>query len=321
MKPEHFLVTGAQGCIGAWVLKNLVESRHDVTAYDLDDRATRVSLLLTSGALRRIDFVCGDIIDTGTLNELMDKKPITRVIHLAALMTPDCKANPIHGAAVNVLGTLNVFEAVKGHKEQVKAIIYASSAAVLGPDEEYESSPVPDSARVLPSTLYGVFKRTNENCARIYWEEEGIHSAGLRPGVVYGPGRDRGLSAGPTLAVEAALLGQEYEIGFGGKANMQFVDDVAKAFVACALKPPKGAPAYNMNGQVLEVDQMIRVMEELVPSAKGKITHRRDQIIRMASSVSDRSLQNLIGPSEPTRFRDGIEQTAAFFRRVHNLME
>jgi nucleoside-diphosphate-sugar epimerase len=173
----------------------------------------------------------------------------------------------------------------------------------------------------LPGTLYGIFKTANEHCARVYWQEERILSIGLRPGIVYGPGRDRELSAGPTLAVEAALLGQDYEIAFGGRANMQFVGDVAKSFVACALEAPEGAAAYNMNGQVLDVEEMIGIVGELVPSARGRITCRRDQTIAMASIVEDSGLQALIGPFEPTPFRDGMGETADFFRRVHRLSD
>jgi nucleoside-diphosphate-sugar epimerase len=319
MNRERFLVTGAQGCLGAWVVRNLLESGYHVTAYDLDPRPTRISLLLTAEDMALVDFVEGDINDTALLDELMDRRSITHVIHLAALMTPDCAADPVRGAKVNVLGTLSVFEAVKGHRDRVQGIVYASSAAVLGPDEEYEASPVPDPARPLPGTLYGVFKTANEHCARVYWEDERIRSVGLRPGIIYGPGRDRGLSAGPTLAVEAALLDREYEIAFGGTANMQFVDDVAKAFVACAFKLPTGAPALNMNGELLDVGKMIEVLEELVPSAKGKITYRRDQSIRMASIVSDAGLQGLIGTYKPTPFRAGIGQTIGFYRGIHGI--
>lgn len=321
MNPERFLVTGAQGCIGAWVVKTLLELKCDVTAYDLEDQATRISLLLPPHRLKQIDFVRGDINDVSLLKELIQRESITHVIHLAGLMAPDCRANPIRGAVVNVLGTLSVFEAVKAYKEQVICLAYASSAAVLGPDEKYESRPISDSAPALPSTLYGVYKKANEDCARIYWEDGGIRSVGLRPGVVYGPGRDRGLSAGPTLAIRAALLDQEYEIGFGGKANMQFVDDVAKSFVLCVLKAPKGAPAYNMNGQVLDVEEIISEIQELFPSSRGRITYRHDEMLPVATSVQDSGLQDLIGPFERTPFREGIRHTAAFFRKVYAILE
>ena len=54
---------------------------------------------------------------------------------------------------------------------------------------------------VAPRTLYGVYKLANEGTARVYWQEDGVASVGLRPFSVYGPGRDQGLTAGPTLAM------------------------------------------------------------------------------------------------------------------------
>jgi nucleoside-diphosphate-sugar epimerase len=52
--------------------------------------------------------------------------------------------------------------------------------------------------------LYGVFKLTNEETARVYYADEGFGSVGLRLYVVYGPGRHHGLTADPTLAMAAA---------------------------------------------------------------------------------------------------------------------
>jgi nucleoside-diphosphate-sugar epimerase len=315
MSCEHFLVTGAQGCIGSWVVKNLIEMGHGVVAYDIDNQPVRLELLLTREHLSQVHFVRGDINDIERIKGLIEKESISHVIHLAGLMTPDCKADPIRGATVNVLGTLTVFEAVKAHRGQVRCVAYASSGAVLGPDERYESHPIPDEAPPFPMTFYGVFKRTNEECARIYWEEEGIRSVGLRPPVVYGPGRDKGLTAGATLAIKAALLGQDYEIGFGGDANMEFVDDVAKSLVAGALKAPEGAPSFNMLGHVLTVDEMITVIEEMFPSSKGKIT-RLAQRVNMANVVSDSGLQKLIGPFQPIQFGEGARLTSDFFRKL-----
>jgi nucleoside-diphosphate-sugar epimerase len=315
MSKKSFLVTGAQGCIGSWVIKNLIEWGHDVTAFDIDDRPVRLSLLLPPEQLKTIHFVRGDITNSELVKESIEKRSISHVIHLAGLMTPDCKAKPILGATVNVLGTLTVFEAAKAYKGQIRSVAYASSGAVIGPDELYESHPVKDDARRIPATLYGVFKTTCEDCARIYWQDEGVRSVGLRPPVVYGPGRDRGLTAGVTMAVRAALLGEDFEIGFGGPANMEFVDDVAKGFVLCALKEPDGAPAFNMLGEVLEVEQMVSVIQELFPSSKGKITYLP---VRnpMSNLVDDSGIQSLIGPFPRTTFRDGIRLTADYFRRL-----
>ncbi len=315
MSQQSFLVTGAQGCIGSWVIKNLLERGHDVTAFDIDDRSVRLSLLLAPEQLEKIHFVRGDINHLELIKEWIDQRSISHIIHLAGLMTPDCKASPILGATVNVLGTLTIFEAARAYKGQVRCVAYASSGAVMGLDEQYDSLPVKDGAPRIPATLYGVFKTTSEDCARIYWQDEGVRTVGLRPPVVYGPGRDRGLTAGVTLAIKAALLGEDYEIGFGGPANMEFVDDVAKGFVLCALKEPEGAPAFNMLGEVLEVEEMIPIINGLFSSSRSKITclPKRNAMVNL---VDDSGIQALIGPFSRTSFREGAGLTADFFRRL-----
>jgi nucleoside-diphosphate-sugar epimerase len=313
MNKNSFLVTGAQGCIGSWVVKNLVEGGHDVTAFDVDDRPVRLSLLLTPEQLGKIQFVQGDINNLELIKKLIEQRTITHIIHLAGLMTPDCKARPILGATVNVLGTLTVFEAARAYRGQVRCVAYASSGAVMGLDEQYDSLPVQDGAARIPATLYGVFKTTCEDCARIYWQDEGVRSVGLRPPVVYGPGRDRGLTAGVTLAIKAALLGEDCEIGFGGPANMEFVDDVAKGFVLCALKEPEGAPAFNMLGEILEMEEMIRIIKDLLAASKSEITSLEKRNA-MVNRVDDSGIQALIGPFPRTPFRVGARLTADFFR-------
>ena len=310
-----FLVTGAQGCIGSWVIKNLLDMGHEVIALDVHTRPVRLSLLLRPEKLEAIRFVRGDINQFDQIKKLLKKFAVTHVIHLAGLQTPECRAKPILGAATNVVGTLTLFEAIKAHKDQVKCAVYASSGAVLGADEAYGNHPIADDAPRIPGTLYGVFKVTNEECARIYWQDEGIRSVGLRPPVVYGVGRDRGLTAGATLAIRAALLGQPYEIGFGGEANVEHAEDVADSFIACALRAPEGAPVYNMRGDVLEVDDMITVIEEIVPSSRGLITCVKRRNI-MANDVSDAGLQALIGPFDPLSYGEGAMRTAELFRAL-----
>jgi nucleoside-diphosphate-sugar epimerase len=314
MSGGRFLVTGARGFIGSWVTKNLVDCGLDVTAFDVDDRSERLSLLLSPAELEKVHVVRGDINDLGLMVKVLREGSISHVIHTAGLQTPDCRDRPIVGAAVNVLGTLTVFEAVKACKDQIECVVYASSGAVLGADDQ-GASPLPDEAPRSPQTLYGVFKTANEQCARVYWQDEGIRSVGLRPPVVYGVGRDKGLTAGTTLAIKAALLGEACEIGFSGPANVEYVDDVAQGFIACALKAPEGAPVHNMRGEVLTVEDMIGVIEEMFPAARGKITCRQSRN-RMANDVSDAGLQALIGPFRPLNYREGARRIAELFRSL-----
>src|SRR5205823_12805408 len=99
---------------------------------------------------------------------------------------------------------------------------YASSIAALDRD---------GGTAGPPTTLNGVFKRANEHTARIYFEENEIASVGLRPHTVYGVGRDQGVTSAPTVAMLAAAAGAPYRIPYGGACQMQFVRDVARAFI------------------------------------------------------------------------------------------
>ena len=80
--------------------------------------------------LARVKLEQGDITDFAALERVLDEHEITRVVHLAAMQVPFCRADPVLGARVNVVGTVNVFEAVKRRRDRIPGVAWASSAAV-----------------------------------------------------------------------------------------------------------------------------------------------------------------------------------------------
>jgi UDP-glucuronate 4-epimerase len=147
---ERFLVTGALGCIGAWVVRLLLDDGCDVVVYDLGTSDHRLRLVVGEQRLDRIVRIAGDITALEQLERALDEHEITKVVHLAALQVPFCKADPPLGAAVNVLGTTNVFEAVKRRADRIGRVVYASSAAVYGPART--SGVAPESVLEWPAT-------------------------------------------------------------------------------------------------------------------------------------------------------------------------
>jgi nucleoside-diphosphate-sugar epimerase len=253
--PERWLVTGALGCLGAWTVATLVREGADVVAFDLGTDDRRLRLVASDEELARVASVRGDITDLAAVESVLADHAITHVVHLAALQVPFCKADPVRGAQVNVTGTVNVFEAAKRHGLGTP-IAYASSAAVY--DQRGE---------IAPKTLYGVYKLANEGTAGVYWTDGGIASVGLRPFSVYGPGRDQGLTAGPTLAIEAAVRGEPYRIGFGGRTQLHYAPDVARAFVRAARSAPEGAAAYSLGGPATAIADFVALLQAAVPGA------------------------------------------------------
>jgi UDP-glucuronate 4-epimerase len=235
MPAERFLVTGALGCIGAWVVRNLVREGAAPVVFDVAADPRRLKLIMEPDELAQVTFVSGDIADLAALERALDAHAITHVIHLAALQVPFCKADPPLGARVNVVGTVNVFEAVARRKDRIDRVVYASSIAVYdAADAETSGAPVRHDPSGHPATLYGVYKQANEGTARVYWQDRQVASIGLRPYTVYGVGRDQGMTSMPTKAMFAAAVGQPFHIPYGGRGDFDYADDVAKMFIACA---------------------------------------------------------------------------------------
>src|SRR6266545_2821330 len=289
------LVTGAFGCIGAWVCKRLLEAGERPIA---------------------LVMVQGDITDRDGVSRVVGQHQAERIIHLAAWQVPLCRQDPSRGALVNVVGTANVFEAAKAHRDRVSRVTYFSSAGVFGPPHLYGPGPVTDDSPPRPATHYGVYKVANEETARIYWEEHKIPSMGFRPLTVYGPGRDFGLTADPTLAMKSAVLGRPFQIRWGGATDLIYADDVARACIAASTATLDGARVYNLHGESATVAHLARSIEEAGRAPRGTITHL-DQPIPFPSELADAGYQRDLGPAPRTGITDGIRRTLDEFAALH----
>jgi nucleoside-diphosphate-sugar epimerase len=309
------LLTGGYGCIGSWIVRNLQSRGGQAWIYDLKEDPRRLRLILPDEQVRQVGFVQGDVTDLADLQSALAKHNITHLVHLAGLQVPTCRADPIQGAKVNVLGTLAVFEAVRRSAGQVRRLVYASSAAVFGPPELYPDGPLGDEVPLRPSTHYGYFKVCNEGNARTYFRDHGLSSIGLRPWTVYGVGRDFGMTSEPTKAIKALSVGRNYHITYGGWQDLQFVDDVAKIFVRCLEAPYEGAKSYNLRGHVVDLPTFHQALCTVEPSAARLISHGERQIA-IAYDLDDSALQRDLGPMPRTDLEEGIRLTLEAFRQL-----
>ena len=311
MAQKTFLVTGAMGCIGAWVLKHLVAQGERAVAFDLSTDRHRLDWVMTRDEQAAITFVQGDLTDMGQVKDAFKANEVTRVVHLAALQIPFCRANPVLGSQVNVTGTVNLFEAARA--AGVRRLAYASSIAVYGPASEYPAGPVAHEAPHAPRTLYGVYKVANEGTARIYWQDHGISSLGLRPYTVYGVGRDQGMTSDPTKAMWAAVKGEPFEIGFGGVMQFQLASDVALQFIDAADHTREGAHVFNLGTPPVSVDEVIEVIREIRPGAQ---IMRQETRLPFPESFDDSALRAHVSHVYETPLSKGIRLTMEHFERI-----
>jgi nucleoside-diphosphate-sugar epimerase len=201
---------------------------------------------------------------------------------------------------------------VKARRDRIPGLAYASSTAVYN---AADPSPAPESGGTAPSTLYGTYKLANEGTARVFWHDAGVASIGIRPYVVYGPGRDQGLTSGPSLAMAAAARGEPFTIGYGGTAQYDFAPDVGRAFALASRAAQVEAHVANFPGVPSTMAEVVTAIEAAAPEAAGLISWT-DERLPFPESLEAALLEELVGPLPRTPLLEGVRRTVDTFREL-----
>jgi nucleoside-diphosphate-sugar epimerase len=283
------LLTGGSGFLGSAIISRLLDKGIEV-------RAIGRSI---GKKAHSVDWHSGDVAITE--NVVTAAQGCDAIVHLAGVLTPFCRNDPIAGAMVNVIGTLNVFEAAR--RNGIGKVVYCSSGGVFGLEDE--SMP-------FPLTHYGAFKLANEGSARAYWLDNQIASIGFRPFVVYGPGRERGLSAGPTLACKAAAFGEPYIIPMTGTIGLVYVDDVAESFAVSVHTSFQGSHVFNLPGAPASITEVIEKIRRIVPGAR--LDCAGDPLPMVPTTRND-YFNDLLDLPPPVDLDTGLAQTIDYYRK------
>ena len=307
-----FLITGAHGFIGAWIVKRLLSSSARVVLFDQSADPRRLRLILDDEEIARAPVILGDITDPQALSPIIEKYGVSHIIHLAGLQVPTCRANPRQGAMVNIVGTINVFEAAHKSKGMINKVVYASSAAVFGMTAE--DHPLSEGEATHPATHYGAFKRCNEDNARVYYLDHEIDSIGLRPLTIYGVGRDFGLTSDPTKAMKATVVGRPYHIRFGGRTDFQYIADTADIFIRASTSDLAGAHVFNLHGETVHVADIIAEIERAWPHSE--ITYAEEPLT-IPPEMDDSAIRAALGDIPSTPLETGVHATIERFAELH----
>ena len=302
MSDAPLLLTGASGFIGAWILRRAVELNRPIVACDLAEDRRRLTQILPGAAeTSLITWESLDVADAEAVEALVERHDPVAILHLAALQIPDCAAKPRLGAEVNVLGHLNILEAAR--RRGGLPVVYGSSAAAKprGPEQ-------------APANLYGIYKKAGEEMARIYWRDHGVPSLGLRPYIVYGIGRDQGETSALTRAMQAAALGESYEVPFTGRFSFQYAGDVAEIFIRCATSDIEGALTSDISARLENVDDVVAAIQAAVPAARITVAEHFRQ--GPEEGFDTTAIERLLGAPPATPLAAGVKATIDSFRQI-----
>ncbi len=200
-----------------------------------------------------------------------------------------------------MVGHINIFEAARKHG--IRRVVYTSSIAAK-----------PRGPAHAPSNLYGVFKKTDEEIARIYWQDHQMPSLGLRPYIVYGVGRDEGETSAITRAIEAAALGKAYEIPFTTRSCFQYAGDVAEVFARASCSDWDGAILSDITDTVHSTKDVVATIRVLLPGSK--VSSAETERVSPEDGFETGPLNAIIGEWQETPLSEGICHTIDFYRAL-----
>jgi UDP-glucose 4-epimerase len=305
-----WLVTGGAGFIGSHLCDALLAAGDQVRV--LDDLSTGQRANLPPSAELQV----GCLTDPAAVARATDG--VDGVFHLAAIASVEMGVQQwARTHAVNLSGTIGIFEALRRHGLRVP-VVYASSAAVYG---DCPVSPTPESVICRPLSAYGADKFGCEHHARVATHVHGIPTAGFRFFNVYGPRQNPKSPYSGVISIfcERLRAGQPIQIfGDGGQTrDFIHVSDIVAALMAGMRTRADGAPVFNVcTGRAVSVLELAETIGSLTGRAPD-IRFQPPRAREIRHSLGDRTaIVSALGVGEPVLLRDGLRTVLSWLDQV-----
>ncbi len=309
LQGKRVLVTGADGFIGSHLVEHLESRGADVTALCVYNSNGSYGFLDPIAHSTDVNLVLGDIRDSGFVIDLCDGVDI--VFHLAALIAiPFSYVAPRTYVETNVLGTLNVLEAVR--RNDVSKMINTSTSEVYGTPD---SVPIDESHTLKGQSPYSASKIAADKLCESFALSFECPVTVLRPFNTYGPRQSR-RAVIPTIL--AQMLAGSEEIFLGSltpQRDFTFVDDTVEGFIKMAeadLAPGEiiqlGTGSTISIGDLFDTCASVTGSTAVVKTDQERIRPAGSEVDILLSDPS--KARDLIGWTPQVALSDGLDQVA-----------
>lgn len=260
---ERILITGACGQLGTELTIALCEK------FGCDN--VFISDIISSPPNSKCEYIILDATDKASLKEVITKKAINQVYHLAAILSANGERNPQVTWNLNMTSLLHVLEL--GTELSLNKIFWPSSIAVFGPSTP-KTNCSQDSV-CEPATMYGITKRAGEHLCSYYSHKYGLDVRSLRyPGLIsYNTPAGGGTTDYAVEIFHKAVLEGQYKCYLEKDTllPMMYMPDAVKATMMLmdAKKDRLSIrSAYNVSGFSFSPQELARAIQKYIPGFK-----------------------------------------------------
>ncbi|MEA2761058.1 MAG: UDP-glucose 4-epimerase [Gemmatimonadaceae bacterium] len=309
------LVTGGAGFIGSHVADLFLAKEWDVTIVD-DFSSGKRENVPAAATLHEIS------VNSPELARLVREENFDVITHLAAQMdVRKSVADPMFDATTNIIGTLNIMEALRAAGSSAR-VVFTSTGGVLYGD--FNTPPNYETYPKDPESPYAISKLSAEYYLAYYGRVHNMDSSALRFGNVYGPRQDPHGEAGVVAIFCGRILRNQPLTIFGDGRQTRdyvYVGDVARAMYLAATEtlPPKerlDARAFNIGtGKGTSVIEIATLLQEIA-GTKAQIDfapHRPGE--QQESFVNPDKARELLGWTPQVTLVEGLSTTFAWFEQ------
>jgi NAD dependent epimerase/dehydratase len=319
LKSKRVLVTGAAGFIGSHLVEALVARDALVTCLVRYNSASSIGNLelLPADIRARITVAFGNIEDSDFVQRTVEGQEI--VLHLAALIgIPYSYVAPRSYVRTNIEGTLNVLEAVRGHR--VRRLVHTSTSEVYGTAQR---TPIDEEHPLQGQSPYSASKIAADKLAESYHRSFGTPVVTVRPFNTFGP-RQSARAFIPTIIAQA-LAGDTVRLGaLKPRRDMTYVADTVDGFIRAATATDVEGETINLGtGEMFSVQEFAEQILSLMGS-KARIevdpARTRPDNSEVMALISDNArARRLLGWQPRQTLRDGLRETIDFIARHRHM--
>lgn len=312
----NILVTGGAGFIGSHLVRYLLQQGEAVTV--LDNLSTGLRSHLPKDGFTFWNMDIRDI----SVREKIKEAHFDAVVHLAAQTMVDASIrNPYFDADENVLGTVNLLEAIRF--AGISRIVFASTAAVYGNVAE-NHLPITEDFSLQPMSFYGLTKLIVERYLSLYHHLYGLNYVILRFANAYGERQgDKGEGGVISIFAKRATSGQTLNIFGDGTQTRDFIyaGDIARAIYK-ALKTNAVNTTYNISTNIeISLNDLISVLTS-IKQINVQVAYKDARAGDIPRSVlSNKKAREKIGWSPKIYFENGLQRTIQYFMEGPALKE